>query len=183
MSEYSGQQWCERFPGSRSLDDLTPEFGGRVRLFKAAMETGGAAVSISATFRPPERACLMHYACLVAGYHDKDGLFHQVAPDAVPPMPGVDVDWTCGGNVALARRRAAQMVAGYAIAYPAALVSRHTQRRAIDMTVTWKSSPMIRDAHGAVHAVNRQADLVPIGKTFGVIKLLSDPPHWSDDGR
>jgi hypothetical protein len=24
---------------------------------------------------------------------------------------------------------------------------------------------------------------VAVGKTFGVIKLLSDPPHWSDDGR
>lgn len=183
VSEYSGQQWCERFAGSCSLDDLTPEFGGRVRAFKAALEAGGATVSVGATFRPPERAYLMHFACLVAGYHDKAGLFHQVAPAGVPTMHGVDIDWTCGGNVATARRRAAQMVAGYSIAYPAALVSRHTQRRAIDMTVTWKATPTIRDAHGAVHAVNRQSDLVSIGKTFGVIKLLSDPPHWSDDGR
>jgi len=26
-------------------------------------------------------------------------------------------------------------------------------------------------------------ELIAIGRGYGVIKLPSDPPHWSDDGR
>jgi hypothetical protein len=25
-------------------------------------------------------------------------------------------------------------------------------------------------------------ELIKVGATFGVMKLVSDPPHWSDDG-
>jgi len=80
------------------------------------------------------------------------------------------------------------MMAGYQIQFPAALESRHTQRRAIDMTIGWQGTLNIRDFNGQTHAISSSPrngsnpDLIKVGATFGVIKLASDPPHWSDDG-
>jgi len=60
------------------------------------------------------------------------------------------------------------MVAGYGIAYRPALTSRHIQGRAIDMRITgWKGT---------------EQELYARGASFGVRKLIKDPPHWSDDG-
>lgn len=174
MYEPSGRQWCVRFPSSASVDDLVPEFGRRVKTFLARVAAAGAAVSIADTYRPPERAYLMHWCCMIAqGGQD---------PAAVPAMSGVLIDWTCGGNRAKAKTAALDMMRGYNIAFPAALVSRHTQRRAIDMTIRWAGTIHVTDARGIVHAVTRQEDLWPIGTIDGVKKLATDPPHWSDDG-
>jgi hypothetical protein len=99
----------------------------------------------------------MHWCCLIADSGQD--------PAAVPAMAGVEIDWTHDGDVVAARTAARAMKAAYGIAYPAALVSRHTQRRAIDMTIH-----------------NAPDDVVALGASFGVHKLLTDPPHWSDDG-
>jgi hypothetical protein len=80
------------------------------------------------------------------------------------------------------------MMAGYQIKFPAALESRHTQRRAIDMTIGWNGTLNIRDFNGQAHAIasgpqnGSNSQLIAVGATFGVIKLVTDPPHWSDDG-
>jgi hypothetical protein len=103
-------------------------------------------------------------------------------PALVPPMTGVNIDWTQGGDRAAARAAAREMMAGYNIAYPAALVSRHTQRRAIDITIRWKGTIIVKDARGVEHACVNEHDLWPIGASYGVHKLPSDPPHWSEDG-
>ncbi|HVV28200.1 MAG TPA: hypothetical protein VHC40_09565 [Rhizomicrobium sp.] len=176
----SGSQWCARFPESRSLDDLLPDFARRVRAFLAQLAHAGAVVSIADTWRAPERAYLMHWCCMIAkGGQD---------PDAVPPMTGVDIDWVCGGDRARARAAAAAMMKGYGIVFPAALASRHTQRRAVDMTIRWRGALDLRDAEGRAQAVTgtprngTHPGLVAVGASFGVMKLLSDPPHWSDDG-
>ena len=97
-------------------------------------------------------------------------------------MAGVDIDWTHGGDRAKAKVGAREMMAGYNIAFPAALVSRHTQRRAVDMTVHFPHAIMVKDAKGVAHAAAATSDLIAIGETYGVKKLASDPPHWSDDG-
>lgn len=180
MSEPSGAQWCARFPTSVSPDDLLRAFRDNVLAFVSAMKRGGASVSIAATWRPPERAYLMHWCCMLADSGQD--------PRAIPPMKGVAIDWTCGGDIALARRNAAAMKKGYAIQFPAALVSRHTQRRAIDMTIRWKDTLSIRDFDGKLWRIasaprsGSNPDLIRVGATFSVIKLVSDPPHWSDDG-
>ncbi len=31
--------------------------------------------------------------------------------------------------------------------------------------------------------IKNNSDLYSVGASYGVIKLISDPPHWSDDGR
>jgi hypothetical protein len=180
MSEPSGPQWCPRFPTSSSLDDLTPDFGDRARAFISALKRGGATVSVAATYRPPERAYLMHWCCMIGGSGQD--------PATVPKMAGVDIDWTCGHNFAAAKTAARAMMAKYDIQFPAALVSRHTQRRAIDMTIAWTGTLKIIDFDGVTHTIasspknGSNAELIAAGKSFGVIKLPSDPPHWSDDG-
>ena len=180
MSEPSGPQWCPRFPASQSLDDLLPDFGDAAHAFISAMQKGGASVAIADTYRPPERAYLMHWCCMI-GMSGQD-------PAAVPPMAGVDIDWSCGHNLAAAKTAAKQMMAGYQIQFPAALESRHTQRRAVDMTIGWQGTLNITDFDGAAHAIassprnGSNPELIAVGATFGVIKLASDPPHWSDDG-
>jgi hypothetical protein len=93
-------------------------------------------------------------------------------PDEVPPMAGVGIQWNVGSPAATIAACKA-MRERYGIAYPAALVSRHTQRLAIDMTISGGNIPQ------------GQA-LYDWGAKFGVIKLplsvLNDPPHWSTDG-
>ena len=174
MTEPSGRAWCARFPTSTSINDLDPRFAERVASFLHALNNAGAHVDVSATYRPAERAYLMHWCCMI-GAAAQD-------PAHVPPMAGVDIDWGHGGDRDAARSAAREMMAGYKIAYPAALVSRHTQRRAIDMTIRWKGVIHVIDARGIVHACTEQEDLWPIGASYGVIKLASDAPHWSDDG-
>ncbi len=165
----SGRAWCEKFPTSSSIDDTIEPFRSGLKAFVAALKSAGATVTISATYRPPERAYLMHWACKVA--------HGTVKASDVPAMNGVDIDWVAGGVAG-----AKAMVAGYNIAYPAALVSRHTQRRAVDMTIAFRGAITVADKDGKRRTVHTKDELFPIGATYGVVKLDSDPPHWSDDG-
>lgn len=186
--EVSGAQWCTRFPGSASLDDLIDPFKTNASRFIQALRAAQASVDISATYRPPERAYLMHFACLIAGYRDKiGGQFHQASPETVPPMAGVDIDWTHCGDFGLARTAAVAMRLGYGIAFPAALVSRHTQRLAVDMSISIPAGASVLGADGrpnlfATAANGSDPRTIAVGKTYNVIKLPSDPPHWSSDG-
>lgn len=181
MADVSGVKWCAKFPTSVKLDDLLPDFGDGCRAFISALKRGGATVSIGATWRPAERAYLMHWCCMI-GQSGQD-------PARVPTMKGVDIDWSHKGNPAAARSAAQAMMAKYDIRFPAALVSRHTQRRAIDMTIGWTGTLKLIDFDGVEHRIaggprnGSHPQLAAIGRTFGVIKLASDPPHWSDDGR
>ena len=168
----AGKDWCKQFPTSVSLDDLISPFKENCKAFIAALEAAGAKVSIAATFRPPERAYLMHYCCMIA--------FSKMDPAAVPPMAGVDIQWDLG-NAPDSIRAASDMAKGYDIAFPAALVSRHTQRRAIDMTVSFQGNATLELPHIEIRSTV-PSTLWAAGATFKVIKLISDPPHWSDDG-
>jgi hypothetical protein len=179
MSEPAGPKWCARFPTSAILDTLTPEFYRKASAFVAALRQGGATVTINATYRPPERAYLMHWACMIGGGGQD--------PEVVPAMAGVAIDWTCGGDRAMAKAAARAMMAGYEIAFPAALASRHTQRRAVDMTIWIPGGARIKARDGSEVLFAQTCDgtdarVVAIGKGYAVLKLASDPPHWSDDG-
>lgn len=182
MPEAAGAQWCARYPGSDSLEDLVEPFRSGARFFIGALRDAGASVTVSATWRPPERAYLMHWCCLVAGYRDKQQIFHQVAPGDVPALEGVEIDWTCGGDPGAARAAAVAMRQGYGIVYPAVCKSDHTIRKAVDMTILFQGVLRVRDALGQARMAACDTDLWPIGKTYGVIKLPGDHPHWSFDG-
>ncbi|WP_284618397.1 hypothetical protein [Aquabacterium humicola] len=180
MADPSGPVWIGRFQTSTRIDDLTPAFSSAVSDFVGALRAGGAGIRIAATLRPPERAYLMHYAWRVGR--------EQMDAADVPAMAGVDIEWVHrdrrGRADATASRSAALgMVGLYGIVYRPALSSRHTQGRAIDMTISNYSGKTFSDAEGTPTRVRTAAELHELGGSFGVIKLASDPPHWSDDGR
>ena len=108
-------------------------------------------------------------------------------------MDGVDIQWVhidSDGNPdpTTSVLAAAQMVAGYGIVFKPALTSRHTQGLAIDMSITWQGNLSIRNAAGDLVVITssprngNNSDLWSAGVTYGVIKLATDPPHWSSDG-
>jgi len=178
-NELSGPQWCERFPTSDSVETLIEPFRGKVKRFLAALAAGRATVSISATYRPKQRAYLMHYCYQLAN--------RQIPARAIPPLSGVDIGWVHPSD-AESVSAAQAMVAGYGIAFPPVLASRHTQGLAIDMDIAWNGDLAIDDGKGrrlTVETDPRDGEnqaLWGIGASFGVIKLASDPPHWSSDG-
>ena len=57
------------------------------------------------------------------------------------------------------------------------------------MTITWAGTLKIADAAGKIVTITStprtgadNAELHAVGKSYGVIKLVADHPHWSDDG-
>lgn len=187
VRKLSGVYWVSQFPTSRSIDSLVTPFRSNVVRFVGALQKASASVSIAATRRPPERAYLMHYAWRIVN----EGL----SPEAVPPYPGVDIQWghtDSRGKVDLAASRAAaqEMVSAYALKYKPSLTSNHINGTAIDMTIAWLGNLVIRDGgSGAVKTIMSSPrtgadnhDLWTVGASYGVIKLISDPPHWSNDG-
>lgn len=171
--ELSGVQWVSRFPTSRAVSDLSEKFQSNVNQFISAVQQAGGSVSIAATYRPKERAFLMHYSHAIANEKVKAG--------DVPEMAGVTIDWE-HGTLAKSKAAAAAMVAGYAIVYAPSLVSRHTERNAIDMTISGIKKKTMKDASGVDVLIQNDSDLYKVGASFGVKKLVTDPPHWSVDG-
>jgi hypothetical protein len=174
MSELSGASWVSRFPTSRSLDDLTPSFRSAVNAFIGAINNAGGTVRISATYRPPERAYLMHYAWDVAN--------GTISPSGVPSMAGVDIQWNHGDD-AKSKNAAAAMVRGYEIVFRPSLTSNHSGRTAIDMTISGMIKKTIQKKNGDEVTIKKISDLNAVGASYGVNKLASDPPHWSESGR
>ena len=182
----SGVIWVSKFPTSASVEDLADPFKADVKNFIAALKKAGAHVSIAATKRPKERAFLMHYSYKVAKEH--------LDPAKVPEMAGVDIEWVhrdAKNNVNLpaSRTAAGMMVTGYEIAYAPALTSRHIEGNAIDMHISWTSATLvIKDGAGQDVTIKSSpksggnTDLHAVGKSYGVVNLVKDPPHWSTDG-
>jgi len=169
----SGANWVNKFPTSNSVDDLSGIFKTDVQNFLAAIKAAGGSVTISATYRPPERAYLMHYAWEIAN--------KKISPKKVPPMNGVNIQWD-HGNDAESIRAAKEMVQGYHMRHWATLTSKHTERAAIDMTISSIIGKTIKNRKGDNVLIRNLSDLNAVGASYGVYKLVSDPPHWSDNG-
>lgn len=74
----------------------------------------------------------------------------------------------------------------------AALNSRHTERKAIDMSISWKGTLSIADATGTLVEIKTEprtgmnSELRAIGSSYGVTKYwkgAKDKPHWLTDGK
>lgn len=184
--ELSGADWCARFPGSSLTDDLDGDFKTGTKSFISALKQGGASVSIAATYRPPERAYLMHWSWMIANGKKE-------AAD-VPAKAGVNINWD-HGNAEASKAAAKAMVAEYGMSglkVAPALSSRHTEGKAIDMTISWKKDLVIAGADGNDVTIKTEPrsgmneDLHAVGASYGVIKFWkgdADKPHWSTDGR
>jgi hypothetical protein len=75
------------------------------------------------------------------------------------------------------------MMKDYGIVHKPELTSNHTARRAIDMTIRNIIGKTMKDTEGNDVVIKREVDLHKVGDTYGVIKLVKDEPHWSEDGR
>ena len=183
--EPSGIVWVERFPTSKLTDALVDDFREKCDAFLSALEDAGATVSINATLRPPERAHLMHWSFVLnAG---------EVEPDDVPEHPGVEIDWVHrkldgSPDLPASLAAAAAMVHGYGIAFRPSLTSLHIFGKAIDMSIDWAGALTIKQKNGTKRTIGSlprsglNHDLWAVGATYGVLKLPSDQPHWSNTG-
>jgi hypothetical protein len=183
----SGSAWCAEYPTGTTIAEITDAtFRANVQAFHDAMVAAATAanslsISISASYRPAERAHLMHYA-----YKVYKGTTTPAAANTASAAAGININWD-HGNLATSKAKAGEMVTTYDIAYAPALNSRHTEGKAIDWTITWTGSLMIakKDETTKLDCTgsgSTSANLHKVGASYGVQKLVSDPPHWSTDG-
>ena len=185
--ELSGPQWVARFPGSSNIADCAEPFRSNLHSFVNAMRAAGATVDIASTLRPPQRAYLMHWSWQIA----RGG----IDPRSADQMAGVGIDWVhvnASGQLDMPASRSAadQMVQRFGIVTLAALASRHTQGRAVDMDIGWSGNLTIAQPNGPARTISSHPrsgmnpDLAQVGAAYGVRKAAfsNDPPHWSDDG-
>lgn len=180
----SGAAWWHanqaKYPNSAAVADLAKPFGDNAARFIKAMKDAGASVTVSSTRRNATRAHLMHYSWKVA-----KGLF---APKDVPALADLGIRWD-HGDLAKSKKGAQEMVDLFDIAFQPSLTSLHIEGRAIDMTIGWNGTLAVKDAKGAVQKIGAprngeaNAQLHAVGASYKVLKLLSDPPHWSETGR
>lgn len=189
--EPSGRSWVSEYRGADSLDDLRQPFRGYAEAFIGALRAAGATVTISATYRPPKRAYLMHWCWKIAR--------NQIDPKDVPAMDGVPISWkhydkeqkySLGDSVAAAQ----EMVRGFQmqrLGVAPSLKSRHTVGRGIDMAICWEGDLVLPDGYGHIVKVTSlprtgmNLELHRVGASYGVIKYNRsgrDDPHWSDMG-
>jgi hypothetical protein len=182
--QLSGAAWWHanqaKYPNSRRIEDLEPNFRKNGEAFLAALKDAGATVEISSTRRSAERAYLMHYAWAIA--------HGEIKAAAIPAREGVAIQWD-HGDEARSRKAAAEMVRLFGMVHQASLKSRHISGQAIDMTIRWSGTLTIKDRDGqevSIASTPRSGDnkeLHAVGASHGVIKLKTDPPHWSSDGK
>lgn len=190
-AENSGSAWVARFPGSKSVDDLNDPFKSNVKRFIAALHEAGISTSIESTYRPVERAYLMHWSWKIVN--------KKVSPKDVPAKAGVNIKWVHDNddaNYSKSIAGARAMVNGYGISnlnVAPALNSNHTAGNAIDLATSWsKASVVITDANGKKVTIDSGAKnstnptLISVAKTYGLVHYTpvnDDKNHFSPNGR
>lgn len=178
----SGADWWHanqtKFPNSELVSALEAPFAAKVGNFIAALKAGGASVTVSATRRNKVRAYLMNGSWVVA-----KGMTPAAAMKA---EPGCNIVWT-HGDEATSRAAAKEMLDLFDIVFQPSLTSRHILGLAVDMTIGWAGTIQVKNGAGKTVALPPPANptnptLLALGASFGVLKLASDPPHWSDNG-
>ncbi|MCB5167533.1 hypothetical protein LG634_22225 [Streptomyces bambusae] len=196
----SGAAWAQQFPASTRLEDLEAGYRTKVTGFVKAMRAGGIRVTPVTTYRPAERAYMMHYAWRI--------MKKQITPDKVPafkPAKGqspVNICWQhtdangkydAAASVAAATRLNTAFGTDPNNRVAPALNTLHTPRLAIDMNTTWSArSITVADKSGTPVTIattprtGLNSKLIAVGATYGVIHFAppkSDPNHWSYNGR
>jgi len=181
----SGKDWWRanqaKYPNSREIDDLEPGFRAKVEAFVASLRHAGATITVSSTLRNATRAHLMHYSWRIA--------YERLDPKDVPKRSDLVIEWD-HGDLEKSRQAALDMVKLFNLAYRPSLSSNHIRGKAIDMNISWKGTleltqpaPLLARIEGRPRT-EQNRELHQIGASvFGVRKLISDPPHWSFNGR
>jgi hypothetical protein len=188
-AQLSGADWWHDnqglYPNSVLVSDLSPVFRDRTARFINALRVAGASVIVGSTRRNATRAYLMHYCWQIS----QNGM----NPAAIPIRADCAIKWD-HGDPSTSQKAAKDMATLFAMKHIASLESRHIQGEAIDMQIKWSGEIIVKDADGnrislnALHGGEKNSGeqnsaLHEIGRSYGVIKLVSDPPHWSSDGR
>ena len=187
----SGAHWCAKFPGSDKLESCGEPFRKGLTQFVAALRKAGAQVTIANTFRPRERAYMMHWCWRITR--------ENVDPRSIPAMAGIAINW-CHRNSARdyqshsSRTAAMAMVARFGLQnlkVQPALDSRHSIGMAVDMSISWRGNLNISNDIDQIVSITTlprngmNSVLKDVGVGYGVIKFVGgykDVPHWSDDG-
>lgn len=171
---------------SSKIADLIDPFRTQSIDFITALGAAGAKVDITATKRSSRRAYLFHWSWLIA--------LGKCQPSDPTSMDGVDIEWEHGDDAA-SKAGALEMVDGFGLAVPPrsvnapALTSNHITGQAVDMNITWTGTLNVKDKSGTTAAIPFMADvnantaLHAVGASYGVLKLVTDAPHWSFNGR
>lgn len=181
----SGSEWCNRFPGSKSLDSLNANFKPKAKAFIHALETAGIKVAVRAAYRPMERSYLMYYAFQICRGLDVT---------KVPVYAGINIDWAHRNvdgkpNIAAAKEAAEAMCKGYSIKPHSAkqLVgkpgnSRYNYAAAIDMNITQYIGKTVKDPMGEEVKLASFLELKALGASYGLKYFPKENMHWSDTG-
>jgi len=183
----SGAEWCAQYPTGTTIAELTNEsFRTAVQEFHDAMVEAATAdnnlsIDIEASYRPAERAHLMHYCLKVA-----NGTISPATANERSAAAGIPINWD-HGNLATSKSKARAMANTYQIVYPASLTSLHISGQAIDWYITWSGSLNLArkgetETLDCTGSGTSSGYLQSIGRSYGVIKLAGDPPHWSATG-
>ena len=176
----SGAHWTKQFPGSNQVDALIDPFKKNVTSFMGMLHSNKAGISVAATYRPPERAWLMHWAWYIAKGKKS---YSEIA--TIPNPYKIDIVWDHGDKKSTVKAAQA-MVDAYKMKHKAALSSRHTERRAIDMNISGLPEILKIDGKdnpiGTEEATENEALWFISEHQFAVVKRADDPPHWSVDG-
>ena len=189
----SGVEWVKKFPDNARFEDLREPFKSNVKLFLAALKEAGISVRINSVIRPPQRSYLMYYtARIVSGESNPMQIPRFKDYKQAANAEDVNIDWTCGGNIRLARANAQKMKAAYGIGDTVAepFSSNHNKGLAIDMTLSpWFGiGKTVKNASGQPVVIKSKRDMIEVGKTYKVFhwdikpRTRADNPHWSVTG-
>jgi len=171
---------------SHDVELLAEPFRSDAKAFIAALRQAGATVNVTATKRSARRAYLFHWSWKIA--HAK------CKPSDATAITGVDIQWDHGNDPA-STAGAREMVTGFGLAVPPrsinapALTSNHIVGTAIDMDIIWRGTITVKNKQNQdvaipfVPDVNANRLLHAVGDSYGVRKLATDAPHWSQNGR
>ncbi|MDF0605528.1 hypothetical protein HZU77_007675 [Neisseriaceae bacterium TC5R-5] len=187
---FSHKDWVNEYPGSASIDDLAVPFKGYVRSFVDALKAANILPSIASTYRPPQRAYLMHVSWKIAN--------KKIKPSEAPGYSGggIDITWKHTDDLDDAKsiKAAEDMCKAFGITHlkvAPSLTSRHTEKNAIDMSFSWSGDLTIKNAKGedvvikTTPRTGMNKELHAVAETYNVIKFKggdADQPHWSTDG-
>ena len=182
----SGKAWFSanqsKYPNSNAVAGLDGSFKSKVTDFEKALKAAGVGIKVSSTRRNEKRAAVMHWAFKVAKGKTK--------PKDVPKIAGVDINFDHGDDkVSVAKAKEMVGPNGFNIKYQPSLTSLHISGKAIDWTLSWSGDLTIKNKKGENVVIKSSpkngtnSELAAVGKTYGVIKLVGDDPHWSVNGK
>ena len=194
----SGKEWVKEYKEKEGqseeslLNDLEYNFKNNVVTFINVLRNSGASVVVTSTRRSKKRATLMHYAWRIGVSKDITPQQAQIETQKENiPINWIHTDSSGKYSEEISREKALEMKNAYGMRDKASLTSNHILGKAVDMTITWTKDIEIKDKTGKEYTLTpndgaKCKELHDIGATYGVHKLVKNPPddpHWSFNGK